>query len=142
MQLLLPPDDFLIRFLEQCQLPTSDIRSRTSSFFGYVRETQIQGVVGLEYYENIALLRSLAVLPLYRKQGIGKALVSYAQEIASSQGISELFLLTNTAKSFFQNQGYGLYERSQAPLAIQNSTQFSSLCPQSASLMQKSLKLH
>jgi amino-acid N-acetyltransferase len=52
-------------------------------------------------------------------------------------GISQVYLLTNTAANFFAWLGYQVMKRTDAPLPIQSTAQFSSLCPDSAVLMFK-----
>jgi len=52
-----------------------------------------------------------------------------------------LYLLTTTAESFFQNFGYRTVERSLVPDLIQETVEFSSLCPDDATVMKKDLKI-
>ncbi len=48
--------------------------------------------------------------------------------------------LTTTAETFFKRLGYERIERSQAPLSIERTREFASLCPASSAFMVKSLK--
>ena len=49
----------------------------------------------------------MAVLPEFRKQGVGSALLNALQNIASTQGISDLFLHAQTsAVDFYRHHGY------------------------------------
>jgi amino-acid N-acetyltransferase len=50
-----------------------------------------------------------------------------------------MFLLTTTAETFFERRGYRRVDRSQAPLAIQSTSEFASLCPASSAFMIKQL---
>ncbi len=97
------------------------------------------GVVGLQFYDDIALLRSLAVAENCRGAGLGGALVAHAEQYASHRGTRSIYLLTHTAESFFTRLGYVCVSRDQAPAAIRNTQQFSELCPASSAFMLKHL---
>ncbi|HEX2530933.1 MAG TPA: arsenic resistance N-acetyltransferase ArsN2 [Burkholderiaceae bacterium] len=136
----LAPDAKLKQILRSCDLPVEDIDDTQSGrFFGYFADDNLAGVVGLELYPPAALLRSLAVLPPYRGDGVGRALLRFAERQAAMQDVSSLFLLTNSAAAFFAKQGYAMVARSEAPAAIRATTQFASLCPASAVFMAKYL---
>ena len=97
------------------------------------------GVVGVEVYGSVGLLRSLAVEPSHRKSGLGVSLVSNAETWAAEQGVETLYLLTTTAAQFFARRGYEAVPRSEAPAAIAATAQFSDLCPASSTFMRKVL---
>jgi amino-acid N-acetyltransferase len=124
--------------LATCELPYEDITPSKLGQFWTLRDGDaLAGVVGLELYDNIGLLRSLAVLKRYRGRGLGSELLSKAEEQARSQGIEALFLLTTTADEFFAQRGYERVERNSAPNAIKETAAFRSLCPDSAVCMVK-----
>lgn len=99
----------------------------------------LSGVVGLEIKGNVALLRSLAVAEAYRRQGLATRLVSKIEEYGRSKNIDTLYLLTLTAEDFFSARGYQKTDRKSAPPALQETTEFKSLCPQTAVCMKKHL---
>jgi len=76
-----PDDDTnIMRILEECGLPFSDIiPSHLELFFTLGDGSGLFGVVGLEFYGDMALLRSLAVLPEHRGAGFGTQLVGHAE---------------------------------------------------------------
>lgn len=100
---------------------------------------QLIGCVGLEIFEEYALLRSLAVETGSRGQGLGAQLLAAAEERAISRGVRIIYLLTSAAESFFARRGYVIGERSNAPAAIQQTSEFWSLCPSTAVCMNKRL---
>ena len=55
-------------------------------------------------------------------------------------GLNELVLLTQTAKAFFEQQGYHVIARQDASPAVRMSEEFRSLCPDSAVCMLKRLR--
>ena len=109
-------------------------------FFGCGPENEPKGIVGLEIYGSDALLRSLAVDASARGRGCAKALVAQAERYAASRGVRRIYLLTTTAGKFFERLGYRALARADAPEAIRNTAEFSSLCPSSSAFMAKDLE--
>jgi amino-acid N-acetyltransferase len=127
--------------LENCGLHTSDLDIKKFEDFLYLEDVDNPlGVVGLEKFGSVALLRSLAVSKESRGKGYGKALVSAMENFAKDQNIKELYLLTETAEPFFKRLKYCSIPRDLAPESIRNSSEYSGVCPQSAVLMTKQLK--
>lgn len=127
--------------LEMERLPASDLDERAIERFLIWRdEAGVNGIVGLELYGDVALLRSLVVAPGARGQGAGAALTQAAERLAVDSGASHIYLLTTTADRFFAARGYRKIDRADAPKSIQGTTQFSGLCPSSAVLMLKQLR--
>lgn len=130
----------LLLLLEQCGLPVADIApGPAQEFFGLRGADGLDGVVGIEVYGAVGLLRSLAVRSDQRDRGLGRALVAFAEQYAASHGIEKLFLLTTTAADFFTGLGFSAASRSEAPPAIRATTQFSSLCPASSAFLSKTI---
>lgn len=130
----------ILPLLEQCGLPVADIApGPRQEFFGIRGADSLNGLVGIERYGAVGLLRSLAVRPDRRGQGLGQQLVACAEQYAASRGVSSLFLLTTSAADFFAQLGYDRAIRDEAPPAIRESTQFSGVCPASSTFMSKQL---
>ena len=123
--------------LEGSGLPTADLPRARPEFVVACDGTRIVGVGGLERFGEVGLLRSVAVSPDRRGAGIGPMIVGYLEERARTSGLSELVLLTQTAKDFFEWQGYRVIRRDEAPASVQHSEEFRSLCPSSAFCMSK-----
>jgi len=96
---------------------------------------------GMDHKNHVGLVRSLAVDNRYQGKGIGSRLYEIIEEDARHIGVLRLYLLTTTAEQYFKKLGYEAIGRDLAPISIQQSTQFSTLCPQSATLMQQTLNL-
>ena len=97
-------NDELLKLLQSCDLLISDIAlSNSLCFFGYHQNQKLVGVVGLENFGTMALLRSLAVSVELRGSGLGRTLVQFAESEARAMGVIDLFLLTETAEHFLQN---------------------------------------
>jgi len=97
------------------------------------------GMIGLEQFDDIGLLRSLVVEPSSRRHGAGQALVRALEEHSTSAGITELWLLTIDADEYFARLGFEAMSRDAAPASIQMTDEFSRLCPGDAILMRKYL---
>lgn len=130
----------VVALLTACGLPVSDILpTQPIEFFGMRSESSLSAVVGLELSGSAGLLRSLAVAPSCRGQGLGRELVAYAERYAASRGVEVLYLLTTTAPAFFERRGYAPTSRAAVPPAIRTSSEFSRLCPASSVCLSKSL---
>jgi amino-acid N-acetyltransferase len=128
------------RILQECHLPVSDITpAHLKDFFASGDSSGLFGVIGLEVYGNVALLRSLAVLVKHRGAGVGKRLVVHAEKHALAQAVRTIYLLTTTADNFFSKLGYSSVSRDQAPSVIRGTAEFSTLCPSTSIFMIKRL---
>lgn len=126
--------------LAQCRLPEADVTAAHLKHFLVVREGgAVVGVAGLEIYERDGLLRSVAVDPDRQKRGIGEALAGAIEGLAIAAGLKSLYLLTTTAADYFARRGYTRIERTAVPVGVQASSEFSALCPTSATCMVKYL---
>jgi amino-acid N-acetyltransferase len=81
----------------------------------------------------------VAVASHARHRGLGHALVKRLEEQACREGLIELVLLTETAKTFFEREGYSVIDRASAPEPVRTSAEFRTLCPQSATCLSKRL---
>ena len=130
------------QILAASDLPHQDISPSRLQYFLIVKDENtltLVGVVGLEQKDDVALLRSLAVDSAYRRQGLATQLVQKIEESARSQKVANLYLLTLTAEAFFTKRGYQIADRKSAPAALQETTEFKGLCPETAVCMKKHL---
>jgi len=127
-------------WLAAAGLPLEDLSATHMRNFllATVGDTAV-GMIGLELYNDIGLLRSLVVEPSSRRQGAGRALVAALERKATSAGVRELWLLTIDADDYFARLGFETMDRDAAPATIQETDEFSSLCPGDAVLMRKKL---
>jgi amino-acid N-acetyltransferase len=130
----------IIALLASENLPTVDLPENLEDFFVAIDSDEVVGVAGLEKYTQSGLLRSVAVKAKYRNQGIAKKLIKIIGELAVSHGLRELLLLTETAPDYFNRFGFTKIVRSEVPAEIQQSSEFSHVCPQSAFVMKKTLE--
>jgi amino-acid N-acetyltransferase len=120
------------------ELPSADITEDVLEHFLVYRDHNgVAGVIGLENYGEVALLRSLVVTSEHWGRGLGRHLVVAAEELAAKLNIRSVYLLTTTASTFFEYLGFRSITREEAPLGIQRTREFTSLCPTTAVLMVK-----
>lgn len=114
------------------------------------REALVTGVVGregnavvgaaaVEPYGEAGLLRSVVVAADRRGTGLGRALVTAAEDLAREMGERELYLLTDTAAGWFPKLGYEIVDRETARAAIGDSIEFTMVCATSGVVMRRRL---
>ena len=132
---------WLIDRLREAHLPDQGIRVSESEHYLIARDRAgaALGGVGLELRPPHALLRSLVVRTDARGAGLGRTLVSAAEDLAREHGILALYLLTLDAEAFFRRLGYVEIQRDVVPDQIQVTGEFADLCPASAICLRKRL---
>ena len=131
--------DKVISLLKSVSLPSEDIHLHFNNYLVHEFEGNIIGTIGMEIYGATVLLRSLAVAEEFQKRGLGQKLYLKLLEEIQSMGISEIYLLTETAEKFFNGQGFVRIPREFVPAQIKQSCEFSKLCPSTAICMCKKL---
>jgi amino-acid N-acetyltransferase len=127
-----------ISLLQENGLPVSDLDDHKHLFTLLLKE-EIVGTGGLEIFKDCTLVRSISVKKKYRGIGLGKLIINELEKICADRNITQLYLFTTTAKSFFDKAGYIVVAREDAPLPIKKSSEFSTVCPSSAVVMKKIL---
>jgi amino-acid N-acetyltransferase len=138
-----PPRSTVVALLQSQGLPISDITTEHLEHFFFVgSDDSPAGLVGVELYGTDALLRSLVVAENARGNGLGSTLVEHAERYAVGNGVRSVYLLTNTAETFFKRSGYERIDRVQAPPSIRATREFAGLCPASSAFMMKPFDPH
>lgn len=126
--------------LESNGLPYQDVRRKAECFFTVHSDTEFIGTAGVETYGSDGLLRSVVITEPNRGRGYGAALCAALEDRARTQGVERLYLLTTTAAPFFSRQGYDPIAREAVPASIRRTSEFTELCPDSATCMRKLLR--
>lgn len=121
------------------KLPLEGVRDHFGDFIVAEDSNGIEGAVGLEKYDSVALLRSAVVAPEHRGSGIGRRLVEQVLERAEEDGIDELYLLTTTAEKYFPRFGFAPTTRAAVPQELKSSAEFRGACPDTAVVMKRRL---
>lgn len=99
----------------------------------------IVGAAAIEPYGDAGLLRSVVVAPQRRGSGIGARLLAASETLASELGIDKLYLLTDTAETWFALHGYEPTERENVPARVRSSIEFTTACSETAVAMKRRL---
>jgi amino-acid N-acetyltransferase len=139
---LIPVKDNLkqkvIALLQESNLPISDLDEQ-KELFALLQNNEVAGTAGLEFFDNCALLRSVSVRKDLQGNGLGKFINHELEKISRQRGVDCLYLLTTTARDFFGKEGYEVISRDDVPESIKGTSEFSSVCPSSATVMKKDL---
>ena len=125
----------ILALLEECELPKEGLAPHLSTTLVARRGREIVGCSALEVYREFALLRSVAVKPSFRKRGLALKLTRAALDLAKYHHVTNVYLLTETASTFFSKLGFVHVPRSGVPEAIQASVEFTTLCPDTSTVM-------
>ena len=125
----------VIELLRSCALPVDDVSPAMEHFFVAMDGERLVGTVGIEPLGEVALFRSLAVVPDWRGHGLARQLFEVARRRAAQLGLRELFLLTTTAEAIFARWGFVRIPREAAPASVQATPEYRTLCPGSAVVM-------
>ena len=130
------PDDVpaIRALLQRVKLPTAGIPEDTAELW-LIRDEATSaaaaadriavGCVALEIYGETGLLRSLAVHPDRRGEGLGWTLAEIIQLRARQRGLRQICLLTEHATDFFAEKfGYRPVSREDLPADVRRSSEF------------------
>jgi amino-acid N-acetyltransferase len=120
-------------------LPVSDLPASLNGFYLALDEDVIVGAAGMEQWEDVGLLRSVAVAESHRNQHLARQLTDAVLSHARMTQVREMYLITNTADRYFEKYGFQRVERSEVPPPIAQTEQFAGLCPSSAVVMKMTL---
>jgi N-acetylglutamate synthase-like GNAT family acetyltransferase len=121
--------------LDKNNLPSEDCRDHIDHFIVLEINGQLSGIGGLEHHGHYGLLRSIVINTDVRNRGLGKKITQKIIDQARDDGIKTLYLLTEGAAEYFAALGFTTVKRTDVPLPIRQSRQFSSLCPTTAIVM-------
>jgi N-acetylglutamate synthase-like GNAT family acetyltransferase len=125
--------------LRASDLPVDGVADHWHAFHVAIAGAQIVGAAGLERYGDAALVRSVVVRAPWRGLGIAGALCDVLEGGARRGGVRNLYLLTETAESYFSRRGFEVVPRKTVPDAVRASAEFRGACPSTAVCMMKFL---
>ena len=117
----------IVDLVETVHLPPEGIAEAMEYFWVARAGEHIVGTVGLEVYDDLALLRSLAVTPARQRTGLGRALTETALSYLTTRQFRAVYLLTTTAEALFARYGFCPVGRDEVPASVQQSVEFQGL---------------
>jgi amino-acid N-acetyltransferase len=125
--------------LSGARLPAVNVRGGARGFLVARDSSRVVGCIGTERYGEWALLRSLAVLPELRRQGVGSQLLEAALDQARELGGRFAVLLTETAQGLAAKHGFVETARETLPPDIQSCWEMKIDCCRKATCMTRRL---
>ena len=123
------------RLLLANSLPVDGVPESLQNYLVAFDGQKVIGAIGLEVFDDSALLRSAVVDDSARGTGLGAQLVEGALAKARVLRLRDVYLLTTTAEKYFPRFGFVPVPRETAPEDMRQSVEFTSACPASAVLM-------
>jgi amino-acid N-acetyltransferase len=121
--------------LKASNLPADDLDFKRDLLVGYYEGNELVGTGGLEVHSGYALLRSLSVKMGIRGKSVGTTITEFLLSEAKKKNLKAIYLLTETAKGFFEKKGFKEVNRDDVPEEVKASSEFSTVCPVSATVM-------
>jgi len=106
--------------IEGILLPRSlnSIYENIRDFYVYEENGKIIGTGSLHiFWEDLAEIKSLVILPEYQNRGIGRQIVQACIQEAKQLGIKKVFALTYVP-SFFEKLGFKVVDKSEFPQKV------------------------
>lgn len=125
----------IMALLQASGLPIDGVEENWKTFLVAKDGEKLVGCGGAEAYQFAALLRSIAVVPDHRSQGIGRRIVRQLLDRLASRGLREFYLLTTDAEAYFKKRGFKPIDRDEVHPQLLSSREFQGACPDSAVCM-------
>lgn len=131
--------DAITSLLNECDLLELEFEKHLANFIVLIRQGKLIGCGGMEIYGDAALMRSVAIHPLFQRLGLGELVYGALEIDARMRFLTEAFLFTFEAKTFFERRGYSLSDRGSMPASMHESAEYRDCCCDSAHVMRKQL---
>jgi len=117
------------------RLPTEDCAEQVQNFCANYEGDKLIAAGAIEPVAQYALLRSIVVREDRRGRGLAGRITAHLLNRAREEGRVAIYLLTETAQTYFAGLGFVPIARADVPRAVCLTRQFVSLCPDSACCM-------
>ncbi len=87
-------------------MPQDVLASGTKFWLAYDKHGKLVGCAGMEFGETAVLLRNVAILPEFRKQGWGTELVEHVLAYARNQGYKAVYLFSVRSGGYWLRAGF------------------------------------
>jgi amino-acid N-acetyltransferase len=116
----------ILDLVRAVNLPPEGIAEALEYFWVAREGDRIIGSVGLEVYDDLALLRSLAVQPEWQGLSLGRALTETALSYVTRRQFRAIYLRTTTAAACFRRYDFHPVPPADVPVSVQQSLEFRS----------------
>ncbi|MDC1287852.1 arsenic resistance N-acetyltransferase ArsN2 [Gammaproteobacteria bacterium] len=116
-------------------LPAEDCAGQIQHYCASYQGDELVAAGAIEPVAQYGLLRSIVVREDHRGRGLARRMTSHLLDKGRDEGRVAIYLLTETAQTYFAGLGFVPMARADVPEAVSLTRQFTSLCPDSASCM-------
>ncbi|UBV42398.1 GNAT family N-acetyltransferase [Deinococcus taeanensis] len=96
----------ILDLLQRCGLHTASVALDGHTYWIAELDGVPGGCIGLEHGQDVSLIRSTAVVPEARSQGLGRALVTSALTHATLRGDHTVYLFSSEAGDYWTRFGF------------------------------------
>ena len=121
--------------LQDNHLPTEDCAEQAQHYCASYAGDELIAAGAIEPVAQCGLLRSVVVREDYRGRGLARRITTHLVDQARDEGRVAIYLLTETAQTYFADRGFLPMARDDVPKEVSLTRQFASLCPDSACCM-------
>jgi N-acetylglutamate synthase-like GNAT family acetyltransferase len=92
-------------------MPEGELRAEMAAgvaFWGFIKDSQLAGVMGLQYVQDVALIRHAYTRTATRGQGVGEALLEHLKKEARAPLLVGTWKAATWAVRFYQKRGFTL----------------------------------
>jgi N-acetylglutamate synthase-like GNAT family acetyltransferase len=92
-------------------MPEEELRAEMAArvaFWGFTRDSRLAGVMGLQYVQDVALIRHAYTRTAMRGSGVGSALLEHLKAQASAPLLVGTWKAATWAIGFYENRGFRL----------------------------------
>jgi amino-acid N-acetyltransferase len=104
--------------LKLVDLPVEGVDDNFHNFFVIWEGDQLQGCAGVEIYEDIGVIRSVAVHPSFQGRALNRKQVKIIEKFSTERGLNKIYLLTENAKKFFSELKFIVIPRNEADCKV------------------------
>ncbi|HEX6298549.1 MAG TPA: GNAT family N-acetyltransferase [Burkholderiales bacterium] len=97
-------------------MPEEELRAEMAAgvaFWGFIRDSRLAGVMGLQYVQDVALIRHAYTRTAIRGSGVGGALLEHLKREARTPLLVGTWKAATWAVRFYENRGFVLASESE-----------------------------
>ena len=87
-------------------------------FWGFQENDKLMGVMGIQFKEDVTLIRHAYVRTVYRSKGVGGKLLTHLSSIATTPILIGTWATAEWAIRFYQNHGFRMLETEEKNLLL------------------------
>ncbi len=131
----------ILDLVHTVNLPRDGVEEALEHFWVARQDGQVVGTVGLEVYGDLRTVTLVGRHPGVAGPCSGTGVDDTALSYLMSRQFRVVYLLTTTAEQFFRRRDFLVVARTTVPGSVQQSVEFQSACPDTATCMARNVYL-